>query len=239
MIQQLGWDEVFDPGKSGWDSIVSFLGVAQALAAHSKVVVDLGCGRGCIADDGSENLFQDLRGAGRSVIGIDIDPIGFENPLLDEFRLIDGGGRWPLDDASVDLAVSDFVLEHVDDPRAFVSELVRTLRPGGAFVARTISRYSPLSLVARGVPNDRHTRWLSILQPTRREKDVFPTRYLMNSERSLHRLLDHDFDWTVRHRVGHEQYFLRWPRLSRSIMALEPRLPKAMQMTLVIFARRK
>jgi SAM-dependent methyltransferase len=234
-----GWPEVFDPAKSGWDSIVSFLGVAHALAGDASVVVDVGCGRGSMSDGGPAVVFHDVRGPGRTVIGIDIDPVGAENPLIDEFRLIDDSGRWPLEDSSVDLAVSDFTIEHVDDPTAFVAELHRTLRPGGAFVARTISRYSPLSMAARAVPNDRHSRWLQVLQPERLEKDVFPTRYLMNSERALHRLLDDGFTWTVRHRVGLEQYFLRWPRLARTIMAMEPRLPKAMQMTLVIYAQKR
>jgi SAM-dependent methyltransferase len=239
MAQSLGWDEVFDPRKSGWDSIVSFLGVAQALAAQSELVVDVGCGRGSMADGGTDQVFHDLRGPGRRVIGIDLDPVGAENPLIDEFRMIEDSGRWPLEDASVDLAVSDFVLEHVDRPTAFVAELARTLRPGGVFVARTISRYSPLSYAARRVPNDQHSNWLSKLQPGRLEKDVFPTRYLMNTERALHGLFDAEFDWTVQHRVGHEQYFLQWPRLARTIMAIEPRLPRSMQMTLVLYARRK
>jgi SAM-dependent methyltransferase len=239
MTQSLGWDEVFDARKSGWDSIVSFLGVAQALAGRASVVVDVGCGRGAIAEVPGDLVFHDLRGPDRHVIGIDLDPVGAENPIIDEFRMIDDDGHWPLDDASADLAVSDFVLEHVDDPEAFVAELARTLRPGGVFVARTISRYSPLSFAARRIPNDQHTSWLSVLQPKRLEKDVFPTRYRMNSERDLRRLLDAEFDWTVHHRVGHEQYFLRWPRLARAIMAVEPRLPRTMQMTLVLYARRK
>jgi SAM-dependent methyltransferase len=239
MTDALGWDEIFDGRKSGWDSIVTFLGVAHALAGQAQTVLDVGCGRGGMADHVAGPVFHDFRGPGRRVIGIDLDPVGESNPLLDEFRLIGADGRWPLDDASVDLAVSDFTLEHVDEPQAFVHELARTLRPGGAFVARTISRYSPLSAAARAVPNDRHSRWLQVLQPNRQAKDVFPTRYRMNGERVLHRLFDPHFDLVVKHRVGHEQYFLRWPRAARAIMAVEPRLPKAMQMTLVLYARRR
>jgi SAM-dependent methyltransferase len=239
MTTSLGWDEMFDDRKSGWDSIVSFLGVAHALAAEASTVVDVGCGRGAASDDPRGRVFHDLRGPGRQVIGIDVDPVGAQNPLIDEFRTIGADGRWPLADASVDLAVCDFVLEHVDDGRAFVAELARTLRPGGAFVARTISRYSPLSAAARAVPNGRHSRWLHVLQPRRMERDVFPTRYRMNTERDLRRYFDADFDWMVRHRVGLEQYFLRWPRVARIIMAVEPRLPKATQMTLVLYARRR
>ena len=116
---RLGWDEIFDAEKSGWDSIVPFLGVAQLLARESSVVVDVGCGRGSIADESAGRVFHDLRGPGRTVIGIDLDPVGATNPIVDEFRLIDPSLRWPLEDASVDLAVSDFTLEHVDDPAAF------------------------------------------------------------------------------------------------------------------------
>jgi len=237
--ERIGWDEIFDAGKSGWDSIVPFLGVAQLLARESSVVVDVGCGRGSIADEHAGRVFHDLRGPGRTVIGIDLDPVGESNPIIDEFRPIDASLRWPLEDASVDLAVSDFTLEHVDDPAAFVAELSRTLRPGGAFVGRTISRYSPLSVTARAVPNDKHARWLKVLQPRRQERDVFPTRYRMNSDRDLRSLFGAGFELNVLHRVGLEQYLLRWPRLARVVMALEPRLPRAAQMTLVVFARKR
>lgn len=239
MDDALGWDEIFDGRKSGWDSVVTFLGVAQALAGQARTVVDVGCGRGSMTDAPDGPVFHDLRGTGRRVIGIDVDPVGATNPLLDEFRLIEADGRWPLDDASVDLAVSDFTLEHVDDPPAFVAELARTLRPGGAFVARTISRYAPVSAAARAVPNDRHPAWLRVVQPGRQARDVFPTRYRMNGERALHRLFDAQFDLVVKHRVGLEQYLLRWPRAARAVKAVEPRLPKALQMTLVLYARRR
>ena len=239
MTTSLGWDEIFDAHKSGWDSVLPFLGVAQALAAEASVVVEVGCGRGMEADDRTGRILQDLRGPDRRVIGIDTDPAGAKNPLIDEFRLIEQTSRWPLDDACVDLAVSDWVLEHVDDGPAFVAELTRTLRPGGVFVARTVSRHSPLSVAARMVANDQHNRWLRVLQPKRLEQDVFPTRYRMNTEKDLRHLLDADFEWTVLHRVGMEQYLLRWPRVTRAVMAVEPRLPKALQMTLVVYARRR
>src|SRR5882757_1142233 len=142
----LGWNEMFDQSKAGFDSVVPFLGVAQALAADAKLVVEVGCGRGGAVDLDVARPFQDLRGPGRRVIGIDVDPVGEQNPVVDEFRLIDGSGRWPLDDGEIDLAVSDFVLEHIADPKAFMGELTRTLRPGGVLVARTVSRYSPMSL---------------------------------------------------------------------------------------------
>lgn len=239
----LGWEELFDPSKVDTDSLVPFLGVAQLLATEARVVVDVGCGRGAQvdSDDAARTArpLQDLRGTGRTVIGIDIDPAAADNPIVDEFRLIGDDLRWPLTDASVDLAVSDFTLEHVEDPVAFVAELTRVLRPGGAFVARTVSRYSLLSVTARAVPNARHAGVLSHLQPTRQARDVFPTAYRMNARTELAALFDRDYDWALAHRGGLEQYLKRWPWLRRVAGAGEPRLPRALQTALVVYARKR
>lgn len=234
----LGWNEVFSPAASGFDSLVPFLSTAHLLAGEARVVVEVGCGRGAMVDPGRGRPFQDLRGGGRRVIGIDVDPAGVQNPAVDEFRLIEHD-RWPLDDGEVDLAVSDWTLEHVERPAAFVAELTRVLRPGGAFVARTVSRHSVLSLVSRSVPNAKHARVLEKVQPGRQARDVFPTMYRMNTRKDLAALLDRDFEWTVAHRGGLHHYAHPWPRLARAIAAVEPRLPQAMRTTLVIYARKR
>jgi SAM-dependent methyltransferase len=46
-------------------------------------------------------------------------------------------GTVPLDDSSVDLVLSTQVLEHVVDPRRYLDECVRLLRPGGHLVLST------------------------------------------------------------------------------------------------------
>ncbi len=236
----LGLGEMFDDRILGLDSAHVFMVSAQAMAARSKVVAEVGCGRGALVDmDEPGGPWQDLRGPGRHVIGIDPEPVGVDNPVIDEFRLISDNGRWPLDDASVDLAVSDFVLEHVTDPDEFVRELHRVLRPGGVFIARTISRQSPLAGFARLVPNHAHARTLGHLQPGREERDVFDTVYGMNTRKDLARLLDIDFDWAIARRTGLEQYFKPWPRLRRSVATVERLLPPPMWMALVVFARRR
>ncbi len=236
----LGLGEMFDDRILGLDSAHVFMVSAQAVAARSRLVAEVGCGRGVLVDvDRPGGAWQDLRGPGRTVVGIDVENTGTQNPVIDEFRLIGADGRWPLDDASVDLAVSDFVLEHVIDPEAFVAELARTLRPGGTFIARTISRGSVLAAAARVVPNDRHARALEHLQPGREERDVFRTAYKMNTRKDLGRQLGADFEWALARRTGLEQYFKPWPRLRRGVAQVERHLPTSMWMALVVFARRR
>jgi SAM-dependent methyltransferase len=236
----LGWAEIFEDRILSQDSAHVFLVTAQALAAQSHLIAEVGCGRGAaVVLDQPGGVWQDLRGEGRRVVGIDVEEVGVNNPVIDEFRLIGEDGRWPLDDGSVDLAVSDFVLEHVTDPPAFVRELTRVLRPGGVFLARTVSRHSLLSVVARLVPNHSHARVLTSLQPDRQEQDVFRTAYRMNTRRALAELFDADFTWAAASRTGLDQYMRPWPKLGRVAVAVERRLPRSTQTALVVCARKR
>jgi SAM-dependent methyltransferase len=230
---------MFRDHRGSIDSALVLFMFAQALATDAHTIVDVGCGRGAMIDAFTgERRMHDLRAPGRQVIGIDVDDGAAENPLLDEFRLIENR-RWPLADGAADLVLCDWVLEHIEDPPSFVAELTRVLRPGGVFLARTISRYSVLAWGARVVPNRAHARVLARLQPSRADRDVFPTVYRMNTRRDLARLLSPGFDWTTSYHPGLEQYALKRPRIAAQIAALEPRLPKPLHMVMIVTARKR
>lgn len=236
----IGSSRLFVNARAGDDCTITYLTLAQTLAAQSAVVVNAGCGRGAMMDDpaGGPPL-HDLRGPKRAVIGIDLDPAGAQNPMIDEFRQIPQDGRWPLADGCADLVVSDWVMEHVLDPERYVAELTRVLRPGGAFVARTVSRRSALSLAARLIPNRMHARVIHRLQPGREVRDVFPTAYRLNTQRALRELLDPAFDWTVITKPGLLNYLGPWPSLARAVEAIERCLPRSWQMVLIVSGRRR
>ncbi len=172
------------------DNVVSFLSRVQALAMDAGTVLNVGCGRGAGANDSSpyRAKLHDLRGKARRVIGIDVDPEAASNPLVDEFRLIEKSKPWPVESDSVDLALADYVLEHLEDPKSFFIELNRVLKPGGVACLRTPNRWGYVSVIARLIPNRFHGRVVTKVQQRREEQDVFPTYYRCNSKSALRRL---------------------------------------------------
>jgi SAM-dependent methyltransferase len=133
----------------------------------------------------------------RKVIGIDVDKAAETNPLIDEFRKIEGTG-WPIEMNSINLVLCDNVLEHVPDPVHLFSEVKRVLKDGGYLCIRTPNAWSYVALVSKLVPNRHHTKVLAKVQNGRSPEDVFPTYYGCNSIRKLRRLMEsHGFDHVV------------------------------------------
>ena len=189
-IKQLFYPETAAGGFSSVDGTVQFYQRVNALLRKDDIVVDLGAGRGAAAQIATPAYtleLMNLRGQCKRVIGIDIDDVVFENPFLDEARLIPDDGRFPVQNNSVDLIVSDAVFEHINDPTRFSLEIDRVLRKGGWLCARTPNRWGYIGISANFIPNRYHVALLKYLQPNRRAVDVFPTCYKLNTLRSLKR----------------------------------------------------
>lgn len=178
------YPEVNAGGYSRVDSTTEFYFRVNVLVKPAMTVVDLGAGRGAAHADETTDFKTTLRNFRcrcKKVIGIDVDPAVLENTSLDEALLIHADGTIPLDDNSIDLIFSDFTFEHVADPEKFSTEVLRILKPGGWLCARTPNKWGYIALGARLVPNTSHSRFLYWLQPARKERDVFPTVYKLNS----------------------------------------------------------
>lgn len=187
--------QIFDPAARmlgeymPYDGGVEFFGRVATVLKPSDVVVDLGAGRGAwYYEDHSEprRRLRNFKSMVAKVIGLDIDPVVMKNPTTTENAII-CDDRLPLEDNSVDVIVSEYVLEHIQKVSAFVAEIDRVLKPGGYFFARTPHKYHYVSIAARLIRNANHVSFLAHLQPDRKAEDVFPTAYLLNTMTDIRR----------------------------------------------------
>ncbi len=183
-------------GFTDLDGTVAFFSRVNSLIDGSSVVLDVGCGRGEYSEDPiplRKNL-RVLQGKAGKVIGIDVDQHAQTNPFIDEFHLIQSDS-WPIESNSIDLIVCDNVLEHINNPEQFFTEIHRVLKNGGFLCARTPNRWSYIALAATLIPNKLHSKVTSAVQDNRQEEDVFPTLYKCNSIGKLKRIMKRsDFD---------------------------------------------
>jgi 2-polyprenyl-3-methyl-5-hydroxy-6-metoxy-1,4-benzoquinol methylase len=111
--------------------------VLGAVRANRGTLVDVGCGSGA--------LWHVLRPVFSRYVGVDLiryDGFPTDGELvtsnLDDDSL-------PLDDEYADVITSIETIEHLENPRAFMRQLTRVVKPGGVVVVTTPNQLSLLS----------------------------------------------------------------------------------------------
>src|SRR6185295_12298958 len=95
---------------------------------------------------------------------------------------------YPFAEACFDACVSNYVLEHVEDPIAHLSEVGRVLRPGGIYLFRTPNRYHYVTLVSRLTPHWFHRAVSHRLRNLPEDAHgPYPTYYRVNSRGAIRR----------------------------------------------------
>jgi 2-polyprenyl-3-methyl-5-hydroxy-6-metoxy-1,4-benzoquinol methylase len=116
--------------------------VIDALASRGVAggrVVDVGCGGGA--------LWRALSGRFDHYAGLDAVRYPALPPDV-EFRPVDlDAVDWPVHDGEADVVTAVEVIEHLENPWAFVRSLARIVKPGGWVVVTTPNQLSALSLL--------------------------------------------------------------------------------------------
>jgi SAM-dependent methyltransferase len=227
------------------DPVVAFFTRVNAIIPEGGDVLDFGAGRARWADPdvlAVHTTLRDLRRKAGRVVGVDVDPVVLSNPTLHEAHHIAPGQLLPFADDSFDTVVADFVFEHIEpaDAGSTAAEFARIVRPGGWVAARTPNKWGMIGVVARLVPNALHSKVLRRLSPWRAEKDVFPTRYAMNTPRDLRRLFGPE-DWNlyVCPHVSEPMYGGLSIWMWRLMATVDRLTPRRFQPVLMVFAERR
>lgn len=230
-------------GYSALDGTIEFYTRVGLLVTPQSRVLDLGAGRGAWFEDDRSDARRSvrlLRGRVAEVVGCDVDPAIKDNQAVDTAHVVVPGAPLPLESGSVDLVVSDYVFEHIDDPQGLGLELDRVLKPGGWICARTPTKYNYVSVAARLVSNIRHARVLSWAQPGRKAEDVFPTVYRLNSQRDINqafppeRFENHSYVYTFE-----PQYHFGRAWVYRTLGLMHRLLPVSLHGNLYVFLRKR
>lgn len=141
--------------------------------------LDLGCGHQIMPDWVRADDRAIVAGCGMAA-GIDLDlPSLRANQVLRD-RVLGTLEQLPFASGSFDLVTANMVVEHVASPAAMLGEVRRVLRPRGRFLFHTPNRKAPAVRAAALTPDGLKKRVIWILEK-RREEDVFPTHYRMNT----------------------------------------------------------
>lgn len=109
--------------------------VARHAPLDGRLVVDIGAGPAQFAEA--------FAAVGARYVGVDVDAHAVADMAALALGVVASADALPFLDASVDVAVSSNVLEHVRDPFAVADEVVRIVRPGGIAVVSYTNWLSP------------------------------------------------------------------------------------------------
>jgi 2-polyprenyl-3-methyl-5-hydroxy-6-metoxy-1,4-benzoquinol methylase len=162
---------------------------------------DVGCGTG--------SLLMFVRDLVDEYSGLDAVRYN-EFPEAATFEQVDlDSPRWPVPDASADVTVAVETIEHLENPRAFVRELVRTTAPGGLIVVTTPNQLSLLSKLTL-VVKDEFSAFRADCYPAHRTALLKVDLLRIAAE---NRLGDLQIDFTNQGRIPGTA--THWPRLFR------------------------
>lgn len=113
-----------------WPKLMPFIPLVEGIT-----IVDFGCGAGAI--------LREIRKLNphAHLVGLDVSEQALKRAMSTipgcEFHRVDDGGRFPLENSSVDFIFSSEVIEHVYDTENAFKEMVRILKHGGRTLLTT------------------------------------------------------------------------------------------------------
>lgn len=199
--------------------------IAEAAGARlpGGAILDAGCGIGM--------YLRAFRDYSPHVFGVDIEPAHARAAAAHGGVALAPGERLPFAGGRFDLVLSHEVIEHVQDDRACVAELVRLLRPGGRLVLFCPNRLYPFETHGhywRGRYHFGNTPLVNYLPDRLRDRMVPHVRAYTTA--SLRRLFDELPVRIIRHTQifpGFDNVVARRPALGRLVRGVVHRIERS------------
>lgn len=108
--------------------------ILKAIPKASTIILDVGCGNAWVS--------KALIPKGKKVISMDISTINPVNAIKkiaheNHAGLVADAFRIPIRKGTIDCVIASEIIEHVTDPKAFISNLILLLVPGGKLIITT------------------------------------------------------------------------------------------------------
>jgi ubiquinone/menaquinone biosynthesis C-methylase UbiE len=146
-----------------------------------NVILDAGCGK--------KGIMNKYSGKFKRAVGIDLSPEAIKiNKCLDEF-VVGNLENLPFPDGSFDIIISQWVVEHMENPEKCYREFFRVLKKGGGLILVTNSIHHPIMCLSSIFPEGIRDRLKKRVLPSEIEEDTFPTYYKSNSLPKMRELL--------------------------------------------------
>jgi len=137
--------------------------------------VDAGCGKNSLVYE-FENLAPN---------GTGIDVVEHPERSASDKKFINASlEKIPFEDSSVDVIISNMVVEHIENIEKVMSEYYRILKTEGSFIFRTTNKFYPTLLAGHLFPKKLKDKIIYSLFGVK-SHDVFETRYPMNTLKKI------------------------------------------------------
>jgi len=186
---------------------------------RDKVVLDAGCGAGF-----ETNYFSQLA---KQIHGIDVSKRDIEEArnkysARNLFFQLGNVERIPYGDSTFDVVYSNWVIEHLENPKIFLDEAHRVIKPGGILILWAPNVNSIEGFIIKIFPYSLKVPILKILQQRADVSDL-KCYYRANSIRKLDRFCKGKFERIYLERHDHISYY-RYSRILSYFWLLKHKL---------------
>jgi SAM-dependent methyltransferase len=177
-----GWQErwvnrYYDRSKGWVDGTTQFHELCRANIPGGASICEIGAG--------PLNQTSRFLATIGEVHGVDIDDAVLGNDALASAHVVKDD-RFSFEEGSMDACVSNYVIEHVENPDRHLREVCRILKRGGVYIFRAPNRYHYVSLVARYTPHWIHELVSNKLRNLGEDAhEPYPTYHRLNSRRQV------------------------------------------------------